>query len=237
MKGGARTVKRIGVILTLCVILIAVLASPLQILAAQGNTVLLMHSKEAAGKELEIDVVVEENSGVSGMLLSLEYDTSALTLIGMEYGPALSSLSPLHTNTDTPDGYAVYPFKLTYLGEENDTSTGRMMTLRFRVTEDAADGVYTIALQHERDRDVTYLADGEIRTKNLLIGDAKVTISEHEIVKIEDALHTGAEESDAGGARVIWPWILVGGALAVGGGILLTILLIKRSKRKKWTKI
>ena len=231
--------KRIrGVILTLCVILIAVLASPLQILAAQGKTVVLMHSKEAAGKELEIDVVVEENSGVSGMLLSLEYDTSALALIGMEYGPALSSLSPLHTNTDTPDGYAVYPFKLTYLGEENDTSTGRMMTLRFRVKEDAADGVYTIALQHERDRDVTYLEDGEIRTKNLLIGDAKVTISEHEIVKIEDALHTGAQDMDAGNARVIWPWILVGGTLTVGGaGVLLTTLLIKRSKRKKWTKI
>ena len=230
--------KRIGVILTLCVILIAVLASPLHVFAAQGNTVLLMHSREMAeGKELEIDVVVEENSGVSGMLLSLEYDASALSLTGLEYGPALSSLSPLHTNTDTPDGYAVYPFKLTYLGEENDTSTGRMMTLRFRVKEDAADGVYTIALQHERDRDVTYLADGEIRTKNLLIGDATVTISAHEIVKIEDALHTGAVNTDAGSARVIWPWILAGGTLAVGGGVLLTTLLIKRSKRKKWTKI
>lgn len=232
--------KRIrGVILTLCVILILALASPLHVLAAQGNnTVLIMRGREAAqGRELEVDVIVEENAGVCGMLLSLVYDTSALTLTGLEYGTALSSLSPIHTNTDTPDGYAVYPFKLTYLGEVNDTSTGRMMTLRFRVNEDAANGVYTIALQHERDRDVTYLSDGQIHTKNLLISDATVTISEHEIVGIDVTQNTDTQLEDTGRFRVLLPVLLVGGVVLVGGGILLVSLLIKRRKRKKWTKL
>ena len=111
--------------------LAAVFASPLQIFAAEGNTVLVMKGREDYDtQEIEIDVTVEENAGVCGMLLSLDYDTSVFTLIDLEYGTAFSSLAPIHTNTQTDEGYGIYPFKITYLGEENDTSTGKMMTLR-----------------------------------------------------------------------------------------------------------
>ena len=142
--------------LMLIMMLTMVFASPLQILAAEeGNTVLIMKGKEnVETQEIEIDVMVEENTGVCGMLLSLEYDTSVFTLVGLEYGTVFSSLYPIHTNTETEQGYGIYPFKISYQGEENDTSTGHMMTLRFRVKDNVPDGSYTIALRYERNRDV-----------------------------------------------------------------------------------
>ena len=224
-------------ILMLSMMLTVVFASPLQILAAEnGNTVLVMKGREnVETQEIEIDVMVEENTGVCGMLLSLEYDTSVFTLTGLEYGTALSSLAPIHTNTETDEGYGIYPFKITYLGEQNDTSTGRMMTLRFRVKDGAPDGSYTISLKHERDKDVTYLKDREIHAKNLLIDAAKITISGNKITDIDTV--PSDQQSGNGNANELWLPITIGGMVLVSGCFLLVSMLIKRNKSKKWKRI
>ena len=214
-------------------------ASPVHILAAgEGNTVLVMKGKENEGThEIEIDVVVEENAGVCGMLLSLEYDTSVFTLSGLEYGTAFSSLSPIHTNTETDEGYGIYPFKITYLGEENDMSTGKMMTLRFIVKDNAPDGSYTITLKHERDKDVTYLNNNEILTKNLLIDGARITLSGNKITNI-DTIDSSNEQNDLdNNFDELWLPVVVGGLVLVSGCSLFASLIIKRNKLKKWKKI
>ena len=225
--------------LMLGVMLTMVFASPAQILAAEkGNTVFVMKGKEnAETHEIEIDVIVEENTGVCGMLLSLQYDTSVFTLTGLEYGAALSSLSPIHTNTETDEGYAIYPFKITYLGEENDTSIGKMMTLRFSVKDGAPDGSYTITLKHERDKDVTYLENGEIHTKNLLIDGARITLSGNKITNI-DTIDSSNEQNDLENTSdELWLPVVVGGLVLVSGCSLFASLIIKRNKLKKWKKI
>ena len=231
--------KSISIFWMLGMVLTMVFASPLQILAAEaGNTVLVMKGRENADShEIEIDVMVEENTGVCGMLLSLEYDTSVFTLTGLEYGTALSSLSPIHTNTETEEGYGIYPFKITYLGEQNDTSTGKMMTLRFRVKDHAPDGSYTISLKHERDRDVTYLQGTEILTKNLLIDSAKITLSENKVTSIDTIPHDGQQNGGADTLDAIWLPLMIGGLVLVSGGSLLVSLFMKRNKSKKWKRI
>ena len=225
--------------LMLSVLLTMAFASPIQILAAEeGNTVLIMKGREnVEAHEIEIDVMVEENTGVCGMLLSLVYDTSVFTLMDLEYGTAFSSLSPIHTNTETDAGYGIYPFKITYLGEENDTSTGKMMTLRFRVKEHAPDGNYTIALKHERDQDVTYLEDNKILTKNLLIDSAKITLSQNKITDI-DIAHSGNEQDKLENkSDQLWLPIVIGGLVLVSGCFLLICQRTKQNKSEKWKKI
>ena len=229
--------KSISMIMMLSLLLAAVFASPMHVLAAEeGNTVLVMKGRENADtQEIEIDVMVEENAGVCGMLLSLEYDTSVFTLTGVEFGTACSSLFPMHTNAETEQGYGIYPFKITYLGEQNDTSTGLMMTLRFCVKDHAPDGSYTISLQHERDKDVTYLKDREIKTKNLLIDAAKITISGNQITDVDTV--PSNPQSENGNANGLWLAIATGGMVLVSGGCLLVSMLIKRNKSKKWKRI
>ena len=231
--------KVILVSLMFSLTLTMVFASPMRILAAEeGNTVLVMKGREqSVENEIEIDVVVEENSGVSGMLLSLEYDTSVFTLTDLEYGTAFSSLSPIHTNTETEQGYGIYPFKISYLGDENDTSTGNMMTLRFRIKENAPDGSHHITFKYERDKDVSYLKDGKILTKNLLIDGAEITLKADKVVKIET--YPDDQRQDPLDSNPIMLWILgaIGASVIIAGCTVLISVLVKHNKQKKWTKI
>lgn len=230
--------KLISILLMLGAMLTMAFASPTYILAAEeGNTVLVMKGREnTETQEIEIDVTVEENTGVCGMLLTLVYDTSVFTLTGLEYGTAFSSLSPIHTNTETDEGYGIYPFKITYLGEENDTSIGKMMTLRFSVKDNVPDGSYTITLKHDRDKDVTYLKNNEILTKNLLIDGARVTLSQNKITNIDSVSNNERSEflNDFDG---FWLPIVIGSLVLISGFLLLISMLIKRKKFKKWKKI
>ena len=231
--------KAILVSLMFSLTLTMVFASLMRILAAEeGNTVLVMKGREqSVENEIEIDVVVEENSGVSGMLLSLEYDTSVFSLTGLEYGTAFSSLSPIHTNTETEQGYGIYPFKISYLGDENDTSTGNMMTLRFRIKENAPDGSHHITFKYERDKDVSYLKDGKILTKNLLIDGAEITLKADKVVKIET--YPDDQRQDPLDSNPIMLWILgaIGVSVIIAGCTVLISVLVKHNKQKKWTKI
>ena len=231
--------KPILFFLTLSLVLTMAFASPMQILAAEeGNTVLVMKGREqTVDREIEIDVIVEENSGVSGMLLSLEYDTSVFTLTDLEYGTAFSSLSPIHTNTETEQGYGIYPFMISYLGDENDTSTGTMMTLHFRVKENAPDGSYHITFKYERDKDVSYLKDGKILTKNLLIDGAEITLAADKVVKIETYPDDQRQASTDSKPITVWIFGAIGASVVIAGCVVGISVFIKHNKRKKWTKI
>ena len=231
--------KLIAILFMLGVVLTVVFASPLQSFAAEdGGTVLIMKGKEnVETQEIEIDVTVEENTGVCAMLLSLAYDTSVFTLTGLEYGPAFSALSPVHTNTETSDGYGVYPFKFSYLGEGNDTSTGHMMTLRFRVKDNVPDGNYTITLTHERDKDVTYLENNEILTKNLLIDGARITLSDNKVVHIDTVANSNEQSMGHANFYGWWLPVTVGALVLIAGCSILIPLCVKRNKNKKWKKI
>jgi hypothetical protein len=231
--------KTILIFLTFSLVLTMAFASPLRILAAEeGNTVLVMKGREqTVDREIEINVVVEENSGVSGMLLSLEYDTSVFTLTDLVYGTAFSSLSPIHTNTETEQGYGIYPFMISYLGDENDTSTGTMMTLHFRVKENAPDGSYHITFKYERDKDVSYLKDGKILTKNLLIDGAEITLAADKVVKIETYPDDQRQADTEKKPIAVWVVGTVGASVIIVGCTVTVSVLVKRNKQKKWTKI
>lgn len=220
-----------------CVMLTMALASPLSISAAEGNTVLVMDGwQDTESRELEIVVSVKENAGVASMLLSLEYDTSAFTLTDVEYGSALSSLSPIHTNTETTEGYGIYPFKISYLGEANDTSTGTMMTLRFKIKDDAPDGNYIITFKCDRDKEVSYLEEGRILTRNLLINGAKITMEGKSVSKIE----SDSEETlppDSTKSNTVTVIVISCVAVFAVGGTALLLMLKKRKIKKKWIKL
>ena len=227
----------ISFLLSLSMLLAAVLATSLSVRAEVGNTVLVFCSNGQNEREFSVDVTVEENGGVCAMLLALEYDTSVLTLTDLSYGTAFSALDPLHTDTDTPDGYGTYPFQISYLGEQNDTSVGKMMTLYFRVKEDAPDGTYTVTFSYERDRDVAYLRDGAILTKNLLIDGARVTLQGSEILQVETITSENEATQDEQTKYYVWIPLLLGGIAVAGAGVGTFLLLKKRKKEKKWIKL
>lgn len=129
-----------------------------------GSTKIRIESAEVMqGETVTVPVVLEGNSGITGMQLYLEY-SDELVLTKVEQGEALSTL------TYTPSGsYDVYPFMLLWDGIENDISNGVLAYLTFQVSESAPIGNYEVKLYSNvgmiydsnlNDVDVTFEASG-----------------------------------------------------------------------------
>ena len=84
------------------------------------------------------------NTGFNGMVLTLDYDRTALEFTGYEKKAAFSSLQFDTTNIDTEEGYNVDDFKFYYEHTENTYETGLFLVLTFKIKDNSAVGVYNV---------------------------------------------------------------------------------------------
>ena len=123
------------VLITLFVMTIsAVVPSGIAAYAADASEApVMVLTATTSGKEVTVDAALKRNSGISGLTVEIVYDASAMTLTNVERGSALSSLEYLTTNTE--QGYSHNPFRINWSGDENDTSTGTILKMRFSVKD------------------------------------------------------------------------------------------------------
>jgi len=96
----------------------------------------IVGSKEAnAGDIVEIDVTLENNSGLVAALFELEYDKEKLKLSNVSDGGILDGA------TFSPN-YMIYPYKMVWnsASYENFTDDGVLVTLKFEVLSEAVSG-------------------------------------------------------------------------------------------------
>ena len=89
----------------------------------------------AAGKEVSVEIRMENNPGIVNMMLSLHYDP-LLTLVKVEDGGILGA--NMH-----PSNYQKNPYPLSWVNDtasENFTADGTLATLTFRIADEAEDG-------------------------------------------------------------------------------------------------
>ena len=187
-----------------------------------------------AGETNEDDVIVkaylQQNTAITGMTLEISYDTSAMTLTNVERGTALSSLDYMTTNVDTEEGYGIIPFKINWSGDENDKSTGLLITMHFAIKEGAVDGEYPVTLKSEK-MTVTYI-DGDLKTKSALADKVKIYIKGSSVTKI---INESDENNDENNTPIVLIISLsVGGTIAVAAG---SFIFFKLKGKKAWTKI
>ena len=95
------------------------------------------------GDTVNVPVVISNNTGIEAIQMELTY-SEGLKLTGVLAGTALSE------HTFTPSGtYDVYPFNLMWDGTSNSISNGTMLTLIFRIDDEATEGQYNINLQYK----------------------------------------------------------------------------------------
>ena len=139
-----------------------------------------------------VTVDVTKNPSISGLVLTLNYDRAALTFEGFERGDAFSILQFDHTNTDR--GYAADPFRFYWEHSSNTLETGRLLTLKFKINENAADGVYDITMTYDPTVDAVYIDEnGKISYTKLNIIGAKLPLGEiyywnEKIVNVADVV-------------------------------------------------
>ncbi len=126
--------------------------------------------------KVDVTVRLNKNCGINAMDLTLDYDTKALTLTGLDEGSALKSLDLMTTNTATEKGYSITPFKFSYLNaNQNDTSTGVMFTLHFSVKKGAS-GNTTVGLKYAGGAIKSLTKDG-ITSRKFTIKTAVIALS------------------------------------------------------------
>ena len=97
---------------------------------------------------IEVPVVITENTGFMAVKLSVEYD-DALQFTGWKEGTVFPNVDGENTANQTStksEDLAKNPFTVYYVdayGEDN-TSTGTLITLKFKVAEDVAAGDYKV---------------------------------------------------------------------------------------------
>ena len=239
--------KKIFGWIILTAILVATIGSMTAVtaIAEQENDVVLSSQSMVSGEELLVIVKVEKNDGINILSMRVEYDEDSLEFVGRIRGSALASLG-YGDNFDEETGvlYA-YPYRAIYSGTlKNDTTTGTLVTLRFRVREGAVgeNKVRVIV------REVGYMKEGKTDAPvynskygaavdlsdpdALLSGGVEMTAATYEISsKGEVIVPKDPEKIKKSNPALIVTLALVG-AVVVVGGIILAVYLLKRKQTK-----
>lgn len=101
------------------------------------------------GQTFTVDVDLSANEGLISLRLTLDYDKSAMELINVEQGDALSSLTFTNTNTDTDLGYGILPFNFLWDGKSRDATNGNLVRLTFESVATIDVGNYPITFTYD----------------------------------------------------------------------------------------
>ncbi|MGN0813782.1 MAG: InlB B-repeat-containing protein [Candidatus Coproplasma sp.] len=120
------------------------------------------------GNDVEVLLEITENTGLVSLVLTLQYDKANLTFTAYKIwqeGLAQLNLATTNTGATAPSvGDFEGDFKFYYDGfsrNENDYTTGKMLTLYFTINDEAPKGLYEIGFEYmEGDKpQATYLTE------------------------------------------------------------------------------
>ena len=124
-----------------------------------------------------VAVDITQNPSLSGLVLTLDYDKSALTFEGFERGDAFDTLQFDYTNTDK--GYLAEPFRFYWEHTVNTLDTGRLLVLKFKINKNVDGGMYSVTMSYEPTTDAVYINEfGEISYTKLNIIGVQIPIGE-----------------------------------------------------------
>ena len=115
------------------------------------------------GEIVEVHLELKNNPGILGMILSVEYDETAMRLIEVENGNAFSNVLTMTPSKELKSGMR-FVWDGLELGK-NDVKDGTVLLLRFQIAETAVVGErYTISFKSN---------DGDIVDSNLKVVNAQ----------------------------------------------------------------
>ena len=123
-----------------------------------------------AGETAKVTISLENNPGIISMLLSVEYDSDALKLDGVEDAGILG------TSVHSPD-FSRNPYTLLWsngTASENFTVNGTIVTLTFAVNKNAKSGSYPIKVTY--DKEDGGIIDFDLNSVEFGTSNGKITV-------------------------------------------------------------
>lgn len=102
-----------------------------------------------AGESFDVKITISNNPGIAFMRLSVQYDKSALTLVGVKDGGILGNA--VHSPDLAPHPYVLFWNNGTAVSDFK--GNGTIVTLTFKVDASAAAKEYPITLSYDNDND------------------------------------------------------------------------------------
>lgn len=125
-------------------------SAPLAASAAETGTIRVGTASARAGEEVTLNVTLDVNPGIVSAVLEVRYDTERLTLSGAADGELLDDFL-------MGDDFSAEGFRLTWDGsmaETNNTATGTLATLTFRVKQNAPAGDAFVSVKAPTEGDI-----------------------------------------------------------------------------------
>ena len=171
------------------ILLLVFLTQPLAAFAAGEGVVAADNVSAKPGETADIAVRIEHNPGIVAAMLHIDYDSSALTLTGVDNGEVFADETAVFGRDLTHSPYTV--LWEDGLSPENHTADGVLAILHFAVDEDAGAGDCSIRL--ETDTSSTF--DVDLHTVSLQTRNGTVHIEPVSAVHHVDILIAGIAAS------------------------------------------
>ena len=139
MKKSERTI-----IVLLLVTLFASLSFVFPSTAANNASITVQSVTAQSGETIDVQLVMNNNPGIIGMTINVDYNSADLTLIEVSDGGILG------TNTHKPE--LSNPYTLSWSNDTANTNivtNGVIATLRFKVKSDVPDNFSPITLRYD----------------------------------------------------------------------------------------
>ncbi len=164
----------------LLALILIVTMLPISAMAVAAPTIVVDTKTAARGRNVDVNIALQNNPGIISMKLSIEYDTDALELVARKNGDAFFPLN----YSQSLDAMPYIANWVDSLNPDNEAN-GTFLTLTFRVKDDAEEGEYPITVSYNPD-DVYNSAWTNVDFK-IVGGSVNVVNCAHENVEHYDA--------------------------------------------------
>ena len=132
------------------------------------------------GQTFTLDVDLSNNIGLMTLYLTLDYDSSAMTLTDIIQGDTLGQHTLSTTNVETDQGYAIKPFNIFWDNTQRDYSSGTIITFIFDSNIEASVGQYPVTLTCDYDN--TLIESGVHTDVEISNGVVNLTTGEYQAI-------------------------------------------------------
>lgn len=116
--------------------------------------IITLNNVEITGNEVVITAELLKNTGLNGLILTLNYDRDVLEFNSFEN---LEALSIMQFDTTNLQNIQSENFKFYYEFSENIYNTGNFLKLYFTLKQDIDNGIYNVWFDYDYHSDATYI--------------------------------------------------------------------------------
>ena len=203
-----------------------------------SDSIVLQLTETHTDSQIDINVKLVTNTGISDMLLELDYNKNIFEFVSYDRGTALNNNFDLDVTPLTSE--RTLPIRLYWLNQNvyNDFSTGNLLKLHFNLRSDITSGDYEIGFNYNNSK-INYINNGIHNLKSAIVSKAVVKISDSKITETEI---TQAQPINQKKNSVDIILILGSVLFAVSVVTTVTIIIVvrikkKKRKREKWLEI